>query len=75
MDSCFSLFPQILFFPRSGTRADWSNEMSFRSVLISPRMLADHMPDAMLRALTSLTRDRPFSLCPSSSNNTNHNPV
>lgn len=56
-------------------RADWSNEMSFRSVLISPRMLADHMPDAMLRALTSLTRDRPFSLCPSSSNNTNHNPV
>ncbi|KAK5906429.1 hypothetical protein CgunFtcFv8_002296 [Champsocephalus gunnari] len=56
-------------------RADWSNEMSFRSVLISPRMLADHMPDAMLRALTSLTRDRPFSLCPSSSNNTNHNTV
>ncbi|KAJ4922172.1 hypothetical protein JOQ06_016507 [Pogonophryne albipinna] len=64
--SCFS---QVRY------RADWSNEMSFRSVLISPRMLADHMPDAMLRALTSLTRDRPFSLCPSSSNNTNHNTV
>ncbi|KAK5851313.1 hypothetical protein PBY51_002116 [Eleginops maclovinus] len=64
--SCFS---QVRY------HADWSHEMSFRSILISPRMLSDHMPDAMLRALNSLTRDRPFSLCPSSLNNTNQNTV
>uniref|UniRef100_G3NMM7 sn-1-specific diacylglycerol lipase n=1 Tax=Gasterosteus aculeatus aculeatus TaxID=481459 RepID=G3NMM7_GASAC len=54
--SCFS---QVRY------RADWSNEMAFRSILISPRMLADHMPDAVLQALKSLTSERPFSLCPS----------
>ncbi|XP_029954841.1 sn1-specific diacylglycerol lipase beta-like [Salarias fasciatus] len=46
-------------------RADWSNEMNFRSILISPRMLTDHMPDVLLRALNSLTCERPYSLCPS----------
>uniref|UniRef100_A0A8C3AIG3 Diacylglycerol lipase-beta n=1 Tax=Cyclopterus lumpus TaxID=8103 RepID=A0A8C3AIG3_CYCLU len=56
-------------------RAEWSNEMAFRSVLISPRMLADHMPDAVLQALKSLTSDRPFSLCPSSLNGNQHNAV
>ncbi|XP_061912291.1 diacylglycerol lipase-beta-like [Entelurus aequoreus] len=56
-------------------RAEWSNEMAFRSILISPRMLADHMPDAVLRALNSLTSDKPYSLCPSSSNNCQHNIV
>ncbi|KAG8008947.1 Sn1-specific diacylglycerol lipase beta [Nibea albiflora] len=56
-------------------RADWSNEMAFRSILISPRMLADHMPDAVLRALNSLTSERPFSLCPSSLNNSQHNTI
>ncbi|KAM4524045.1 diacylglycerol lipase-beta [Odontesthes bonariensis] len=56
-------------------RAEWSNEMAFRSILISPRMLSDHMPDAMLRALNSLTSDRPFSLCPSSSNDSQHNVI
>nr|XP_020495794.1 sn1-specific diacylglycerol lipase beta [Labrus bergylta] len=65
--SCFS---QVRY------RADWSNEMAFRSVLISPRMLADHMPDAVLRALSSLTSDRPFPLCPSSlSNSSQHNAI
>ncbi|KAM9716638.1 diacylglycerol lipase-beta [Menidia menidia] len=64
--SCFS---QVRY------RADWSSEMAFRSVLISPRMLADHMPDAVLRALNSLTSDRPFSLCPSASNNSQHNVI
>ncbi|XP_026171718.1 sn1-specific diacylglycerol lipase beta [Mastacembelus armatus] len=49
-------------------RAEWSNEMAFRSILISPRMLSDHMPDAVLGALNSLTCDRPFSLCPSAVN-------
>uniref|UniRef100_A0A673CR09 Diacylglycerol lipase-beta n=1 Tax=Sphaeramia orbicularis TaxID=375764 RepID=A0A673CR09_9TELE len=46
--SCFS---QVRY------RAEWSSEMAFRSVLISPRMLADHMPDAVLKALCSLTSD------------------
>ncbi|XP_022599250.1 sn1-specific diacylglycerol lipase beta [Seriola dumerili] len=44
-------------------RAEWSSEEAFRSVLISPSMLADHMPDIVLGALTDLTRDKPFSLC------------
>ncbi|KAM6897109.1 diacylglycerol lipase-beta [Xenentodon cancila] len=56
-------------------RADWSNEMAFRSVLISPRMLADHMPDVVLRALNSLTVDRPFTLCPSSLNDSQNNTI
>ncbi|KAM3591880.1 uncharacterized protein V6R79_008957 [Siganus canaliculatus] len=61
--SCFS---QVRY------RADWSNEMAFRSILISPRMLVDHMPDGVLRALNSLTKDRPFSLCPSTMNSSQH---
>ncbi|KAM3859342.1 diacylglycerol lipase-beta [Diretmus argenteus] len=60
--SCFS---QVRY------RAEWSSETAFRSVLISPRMLADHMPDTVLRALCSLTSDRPFPLCPSSSRHLN----
>uniref|UniRef100_A0A673CNQ4 Diacylglycerol lipase-beta n=1 Tax=Sphaeramia orbicularis TaxID=375764 RepID=A0A673CNQ4_9TELE len=64
--SCFS---QVRY------RAEWSSEMAFRSVLISPRMLADHMPDAVLKALCSLTSDRPFSLCPSSISNNQHNTI
>ncbi|XP_056433318.1 diacylglycerol lipase-beta-like [Gadus chalcogrammus] len=56
-----SCFAQVRY------RAEWSSEAAFRSVLISPRMMADHMPDAVLRALRSLTADRPFNLCPSSS--------
>ncbi|KAK9530790.1 hypothetical protein VZT92_012272 [Zoarces viviparus] len=56
-------------------RADWSTEMAFRSILISPRMLADHLPDVVLHALKSLSSDRPFSLCPSSSNGNQHNAV
>uniref|UniRef100_A0A8C1Q850 Diacylglycerol lipase, beta n=1 Tax=Cyprinus carpio TaxID=7962 RepID=A0A8C1Q850_CYPCA len=35
-------------------RAEWSSETSFRNVLISPRMVADHMPDVVLRALLSV---------------------
>ncbi|XP_035998423.1 diacylglycerol lipase-beta [Fundulus heteroclitus] len=61
--SCFS---QVRY------RADWSSEMAFRSILISPRMLVDHMPDAVLRALNSLCSDGPFSLCPSSSSDNPH---
>ncbi|KAM4716283.1 diacylglycerol lipase-beta [Anableps anableps] len=61
--SCFS---QVRY------RADWSNETAFRSILISPRMLVDHMPDGVLRALNSLCSDSPFSLCPSSLSNNPH---
>ncbi|XP_060950815.1 diacylglycerol lipase-beta [Limanda limanda] len=64
--SCFS---QVRY------RAEWANEMAFRSILISPRMLSDHMPDAVLRALNSLTSERPFSLCPSSVNISQHNTI
>lgn len=64
--SCFS---QVRY------RAEWSNEMAFRSILISPRMLADHMPDGVLRALNSLTSDRPYALCPSSLNTSQHNAI
>ncbi|KAM8876843.1 diacylglycerol lipase-beta [Synchiropus picturatus] len=63
--SCFS---QVRY------RAEWSNETAFHSILISPQMIADHMPDIVLRALHSLTKDKPFFLCPSSSN-TQHSTV
>ncbi|XP_066545751.1 diacylglycerol lipase-beta isoform X2 [Amia ocellicauda] len=53
-------------------RADWSSETAFCSVLISPRMITDHMPDMVLRALQSLTQDSPFSLCPASHSRTSH---
>ncbi|KAL7857053.1 hypothetical protein SRHO_G00159520 [Serrasalmus rhombeus] len=56
-------------------RAEWSNETAFHSVLISPRMVADHMPDVVHRALCSLTSDRPFSLCPSSHSNSHLNVI
>ncbi|KAI4904752.1 hypothetical protein NFI96_025111 [Prochilodus magdalenae] len=56
-------------------RAEWSTETAFRSVLISPRMMADHMPDLVLQALRSLTSDRPFSLCPSSLSNSHLNVI
>ncbi|KAG9350260.1 hypothetical protein JZ751_026614 [Albula glossodonta] len=64
--SCFS---QVRY------RAEWSSETSFCSILISPRMITDHMPDVVLRALQSLTQERPFSLCPSSLSNSHLNVI
>lgn len=55
-------------------RAEWSSEASFRNVLISPKMIKDHMPDVVLRALQSLTQ-QPFTLCPSSSSNSHLNVI
>ncbi|XP_026096622.1 sn1-specific diacylglycerol lipase beta-like [Carassius auratus] len=52
-------------------RAEWSSEGSFSNVLISPRMITDHMPDVVLRALRSLTHEHPFALCPSSTSHLN----
>ncbi|KAJ8363825.1 hypothetical protein SKAU_G00126560 [Synaphobranchus kaupii] len=56
-------------------RAEWSNETAFSSILISPRMLGDHMPDVVLGALQRLTQERPFSLCPSSLSNSHPNVI
>lgn len=55
-------------------RAEWCSEASFRNVLISPKMIKDHMPDVVLRALQSLTQ-QPFTLCPSSSSNSHLNVI
>lgn len=43
-------------------RGDWSSEDAFRSVLISPRMLADHMPDVLLGALRTMTSEGPHAI-------------
>ncbi|XP_059387653.1 diacylglycerol lipase-beta [Carassius carassius] len=56
-------------------RAEWSSETSFRNVLISPRMIADHMPDVVLRALCSLTCEHTSALCPSSMSNSHLNVI
>uniref|UniRef100_A0A4W4EAT0 Diacylglycerol lipase-beta n=1 Tax=Electrophorus electricus TaxID=8005 RepID=A0A4W4EAT0_ELEEL len=56
-------------------RAEWSSEVAFGSVLISPRMLTDHMPDVVLHALRSLTSNRAFSLCPSTLSNSHLNVI
>lgn len=61
--SCFS---QVRY------RADWSNETNFQSILISPRMLGDHMPDVVMGALNSLTSEKSFPLCPSSPHSNQH---
>ncbi|XP_067286851.1 diacylglycerol lipase-beta [Pseudorasbora parva] len=56
-------------------RAEWSSETAFRNVLISPRMIADHMPDVVLRALRSLTREPHALLCPSSMSHSHLNVI
>ncbi|OCT61590.1 diacylglycerol lipase-beta [Xenopus laevis] len=38
--------------------ASWSKETSFSSIYISPRMITDHMPDIVLKALRSLCLDQ-----------------
>ncbi|XP_062490123.1 diacylglycerol lipase-beta isoform X3 [Pezoporus occidentalis] len=37
--------------------ARWSNEAVFSSILISPKMITDHMPDVVLKALNSLSQE------------------
>ncbi|XP_051488097.1 diacylglycerol lipase-beta [Apus apus] len=37
--------------------ARWSNETVFSSILISPKMVTDHMPDVVLKALNSLSQE------------------
>ncbi|KAG8433079.1 hypothetical protein GDO86_017384 [Hymenochirus boettgeri] len=38
--------------------ATWSKETSFSSIYISPRMITDHMPDIVLKALRGLSTER-----------------
>ncbi|NXY48632.1 DGLB lipase, partial [Ceuthmochares aereus] len=37
--------------------ARWSNQTVFSSILISPKMVTDHMPDVVLKALNSLSQE------------------
>ncbi|XP_075293139.1 diacylglycerol lipase-beta [Opisthocomus hoazin] len=37
--------------------ARWSSEEVFNSILISPKMVTDHMPDVVLKALKSLSQE------------------
>ncbi|KFQ36791.1 Sn1-specific diacylglycerol lipase beta, partial [Mesitornis unicolor] len=37
--------------------ARWSDERVFSSILISPKMVTDHMPDVVLKALNSLSQE------------------
>ncbi|XP_037671177.1 diacylglycerol lipase-beta isoform X1 [Choloepus didactylus] len=39
-------------------RAKWSHESEFSKILIGPKMLTDHMPDILMRALDSVVSDR-----------------
>ncbi|XP_076996644.1 diacylglycerol lipase-beta isoform X2 [Tamandua tetradactyla] len=46
-------------------RAKWSHESEFSKILIGPKMLTDHMPDILMRALGSVISDRAAYLsCP-----------
>ncbi|KAM4814300.1 diacylglycerol lipase-beta [Urocitellus parryii] len=46
-------------------RARWSHEAEFSKILIGPKMLTDHMPDILMRALDSMVADRAACLsCP-----------
>ncbi|XP_040845921.1 diacylglycerol lipase-beta isoform X2 [Ochotona curzoniae] len=38
--------------------ARWSHEAEFSRILIGPKMLTDHMPDVLMRALDSVVADR-----------------
>uniref|UniRef100_A0A8C2VGG2 Diacylglycerol lipase-beta n=1 Tax=Chinchilla lanigera TaxID=34839 RepID=A0A8C2VGG2_CHILA len=46
-------------------RARWAHEAEFSRILIGPKMLTDHMPDILLRALDTMVADRAACLsCP-----------
>lgn len=46
-------------------RARWAREGEFSRILIGPKMLTDHMPDILMRALDSVVADRTACLsCP-----------
>ena len=45
----------------SGYTASWARPEVFEEILVSPRMLTDHMPDAVFKALVQLA-DKNFHL-------------
>lgn len=66
----------VCFFPRLCSSdikytARWSNETVFSSILISPKMITDHMPDVVLKALNSLSQEHGLCL---SCQTREHNP-
>uniref|UniRef100_A0AAY4EWJ4 Diacylglycerol lipase-beta n=1 Tax=Denticeps clupeoides TaxID=299321 RepID=A0AAY4EWJ4_9TELE len=67
--------PRRSCWSQASYRSEWANEMAFRSVLISPRMLADHMPDVVHRALQGLERETQNPLCPSAQSNSHLNVI
>ncbi|XP_004691708.1 PREDICTED: sn1-specific diacylglycerol lipase beta [Condylura cristata] len=45
--------------------AKWANESEFSKILIGPKMLTDHMPDILMKALDSVVSDRATCIsCP-----------
>lgn len=45
--------------------ARWAHESEFSRILIGPKMLTDHMPDILMRALDSIVSDRATCIsCP-----------
>lgn len=59
-----SVFPR---FCRSAARysARWSHESQFSKILIGPKMLTDHMPDILMKALDSVVSGRAgYAFCP-----------
>ncbi|GCB63791.1 hypothetical protein scyTo_0007438 [Scyliorhinus torazame] len=53
-------------FSQAKYHASWSDASSFSNILISPRMITDHMPDLLFDLLKDLTQEAPFILCPTS---------
>nr|XP_031289154.1 sn1-specific diacylglycerol lipase beta isoform X2 [Camelus dromedarius] len=51
--------------PAAHYSAKWSHESEFSRILIGPKMLTDHMPDILMRALDRVVSDRAACLsCP-----------
>ncbi|XP_007186805.2 diacylglycerol lipase-beta isoform X3 [Balaenoptera acutorostrata] len=45
-------------YPAARYSVKWSHESEFSKILIGPKMLTDHMPDILMRALDSAVSDR-----------------
>eukprot|EP00070_Physeter_catodon_P048710 XP_028355604.1 sn1-specific diacylglycerol lipase beta isoform X2 [Physeter catodon] len=45
-------------YPAAQYSVKWSHESEFSKILIGPKMLTDHMPDILMRALDSVVSDR-----------------
>ncbi|XP_075383650.1 diacylglycerol lipase-beta isoform X2 [Tenrec ecaudatus] len=48
----------LCYCPSAQYSARWSHEAEFSRILIGPKMLTDHMPDILMRALDRLVADR-----------------